>query len=173
MGNPETLSRSDTPDPAYLTAAGGGIAKKKKQQNSKRSKKGHQNSKIIKIQKSSKFKNHQNSKKNYCIKILSFFCGQAPSCILSMDSHLFVFVFVFLFFSYGQPISLFMANFKLHFHSSWDDGTHLLFIEFVCCIFTVVGTRGHDSCLLLRMCCIFTAGCLQGSDPCRRADSVT
>ena len=49
-----------------------------------------------------------------------------------MDSYLFL--FFLYFFSYEKPISLFMANFELHFHSSWDDRTHLLFID-ICVLY--------------------------------------
>ena len=143
----------------------------------KEAKKRHQNSKIIKIQKSSKFKNHQNSKiikiqKKILYQNSLFFCGQAPSCMLSMDSHLFVFVFLFLL-AMDSLLAYLWPILSCIFTAVGTTGHTYYLLIFVCCIFTVVGTRGHDSCLLLRMCCIFTARCLQGSDLCRRADSVT
>ena len=84
MGNPETLSRSDTPDPAYLTAAA--AEWQKTAEFEKKQKKG------IKIQKSSKFKNHQNSK---IIKI--------QKKLLYQNSFLFLWTGTFLYFVFGQP----------------------------------------------------------------------
>ena len=89
--------------------------------------------KILKTaKKTSKFKNHQNSKK--LLYQNSFLFLWTGTQLYVVDEQPPICICIFIFISYGQPISLFMANFELHFHSSWDDGTHLLFID-ICVLY--------------------------------------